>query len=145
MDKCIIYQTDGDAPAAIIYPCKCELTVKEIADKDVPEGVGYWIVSRADVDALYSEYGGVRDAWRVSEESVGRPPDGAGFGQAKNEAIWAEREAARIAELDALRESALAAEHEEESRREKEALELGFGSPLESFDVGDASDGVGEK
>lgn len=77
LNQRIIYQEPGRA-AAIITPLECGLSVQEIAAKDVPAGAAYWIVQQYDVQNLYHQYGDVRDAWDVSETSMGRAPDGVG-------------------------------------------------------------------
>lgn len=46
----------------------------------VPSGAPYWFVEREYLDALYEQHGDLRDAWVVSEESIGREPDGYGLG-----------------------------------------------------------------
>jgi hypothetical protein len=77
LNKRIIYQ-EPERAAAIITPLECGLTLQEIAAKDVPSGVAYWIIEQYDVDNLYLQSGTVRDAWTVSETSMGRAPDGVG-------------------------------------------------------------------
>lgn len=77
LNKRIIYQ-EPERAAAIITPLECGLTLQEIAAKDVPSGVAYWIIDLYDAQNLYQQYGDDRDAWAVSETSMGRAPDGVG-------------------------------------------------------------------
>lgn len=58
MDKCIIFPNDGGG-IAIIFPVASDLTIEEIAEKDVPEGVDYRII---DI-SLIPEDRSTRDAW----------------------------------------------------------------------------------
>ena len=58
MDQRIIYPTD-DGVAVIIPAPECELTLEEIAVKDVPQGKPYKIVDVADVPADRT----FRNAW----------------------------------------------------------------------------------
>lgn len=63
MSKRIIYETD-EGGVAIIVPSDDALkehTVEEIAAKDVPSGVEYWIVSADTVPSDRT----FRDAWEV--------------------------------------------------------------------------------
>lgn len=48
MNKRIIYQTENGG-VAILIPSDCELTIEEIAAKDVPTGTPYKIVDISDV------------------------------------------------------------------------------------------------
>lgn len=77
MEQRILYQMQG-LPVAVVTPCECDLTIDEIAKKDVPTGQPYWIVSKAEVDALYAQHGDFRDAWEISQETMGREPNGVG-------------------------------------------------------------------
>lgn len=77
MNNRIVYQSPGNQ-LCILTPCDCGLTIKEIATKDVPEGVPYWIVPSSDIDAMYAAHGDLRNAWEIDEASVGRPADGKG-------------------------------------------------------------------
>ena len=67
----IIYPNQ-DNTVAILMPCECGLTIKEIAMKDVPAGVPYLIVEDSDLpsDWTYSA------AWEVDFSK----PDGYGIG-----------------------------------------------------------------
>lgn len=55
--KRIIYPTE--AGIAVIIPADCELTVEEIAKKDVPAGVKYKIVDTSEIPSDRTN----RDAW----------------------------------------------------------------------------------
>lgn len=61
MSKRIIYQNDDGGVSIIIPAPECELTLEEIASKDVPTGKPYKIVDVADIpsDRTY------REAWVV--------------------------------------------------------------------------------
>lgn len=58
MNKCIVFPTGGGG-IAIIIPVTDELTIDEIAEKDVPEGVIYRIIDASLIPADRS----TRDAW----------------------------------------------------------------------------------
>lgn len=77
MDKRIIYPF-GDS-VAVLLPCECGLTVEQIAQKDVPEGVPYMIVDASDIptDRTY------RAAWTADFSS----PDGHGLSAEEWEAL----------------------------------------------------------
>ena len=64
MSQCIIFQND-DGGIAIIFPVVSDLTVDEIAEKGVPEGVDYRII---DI-ALIPEDRSTRDAWEFDFSS----------------------------------------------------------------------------
>jgi hypothetical protein len=49
MNNRIIYPTDEGGVAVIVPAPKCELTIEEIAAKDVPAGKPYEIVDVADI------------------------------------------------------------------------------------------------
>jgi len=49
MNKRIIYPTDEGGVAVIVPTPECELTIEEIAAKDVPSGKPYEIVDVADI------------------------------------------------------------------------------------------------
>tara|TARA_R110000824_G_scaffold78788_1_gene198703 strand:+ start:802 stop:990 length:189 start_codon:yes stop_codon:yes gene_type:complete len=49
MNKRIIYETEEGGVAVIIPAPECDLTIEEIAAKDVPEGVSYHIVDASEV------------------------------------------------------------------------------------------------
>ena len=62
MNQRIIYPTD-DGIAIIIPASDCELTIEEIAAKDVPEGKPYKIVDVADIPSDRT----FRAAWSYQE------------------------------------------------------------------------------
>lgn len=78
MSEAVIYQEPGKPAAIIASAPACELSISEIADKDVPSGIAYWIVKLTEIDALYAQHGQLRDAWEISQETMGRVPDGVG-------------------------------------------------------------------
>ena len=49
MNERIIYETEEGGVAVIIPAPECDLTIEEIAAKDVPEGVSYHIVDVSEV------------------------------------------------------------------------------------------------
>ena len=49
MNERIIYETEEGGVAVIIPAPECDLTIEEIAAKDVPEGVSYHIVDASEV------------------------------------------------------------------------------------------------
>lgn len=57
--KRIIYPTPDGGVAVIIPAPECELTIEEIAQKDVPAGVEYKIIDTADVPSDRT----FRNAW----------------------------------------------------------------------------------
>ena len=64
--KRIIYK-QADGTAAIIIPTtKCDLTIEQIAKKDVPTGAKYKIVSVSDLPTDRS----FRNAWVVNESDL---------------------------------------------------------------------------
>lgn len=58
MSKIIIY-TEIDGSLAYIIPATEDLTIKQIAEKDVPQGTPYYIVDAADLPADRT----YRNAW----------------------------------------------------------------------------------
>jgi hypothetical protein len=72
MNQRIIYPTDNGGVAIIIPAPECELTIEEIAAKDVPAGVAYKIVDAADIP----EDRTFRNAWEADFSN----PDGYGIG-----------------------------------------------------------------
>jgi hypothetical protein len=81
----IIYQTEEGL--AVIVPTG-ELDINEVARKDVPADVNYWIVEDSEVPSDRT----FRDAWELNPTDLGTP-DGQGIGA---EAWFAEQ-----AELEA--------------------------------------------
>jgi hypothetical protein len=61
MNQRIIYPTDDGV--AIIVPADCELTIEEIAAKDVPAGKPYKIVDGSDIPSDRT----FRNAWEYQE------------------------------------------------------------------------------
>lgn len=59
MNQRIIYPTDDSGVAVIIPATDCELTIEEIAAKDVPAGKPYKIVDVADIPSDRT----FRNAW----------------------------------------------------------------------------------
>lgn len=59
MSQRIIYPTDDNGVAVIIPATECELTIEEIAAKDVPAGKPYKIVDVADIPSDRT----FRNAW----------------------------------------------------------------------------------
>ena len=62
MTKRIIYPTD-DGVAIIVPAAECDLTIEEIAAKDVPAGKPFKIVDVADIPTDRT----FRNAWEFSE------------------------------------------------------------------------------
>lgn len=62
MNKRIIYPTD-EGGVAIIVPVDYQLTIEEIAAKDVPQGKPYKIVDVADIPTDRT----FRNAWEYQE------------------------------------------------------------------------------
>ena len=83
MDKRIIYPTDQGGVAVIIPAPVCELTIEQLARKDVPANVAYKIVDVADVPSDKT----FRNAWEADFSN----PDGHGIGA---DAWFAEQEQA---------------------------------------------------
>lgn len=63
MNKRIIYPTDQGGVAIIIPAPECNLTIEEIAQKDVPEGKPYKIVDVLDIPSDRT----FREAWEYVE------------------------------------------------------------------------------
>lgn len=59
MTKRIIYSND-DGSVAVLIPAECDLTIEEIADKDVPAGKQYRILDTIDVPSDRT----FRGAWK---------------------------------------------------------------------------------
>ena len=62
----IIYQTEEGGVAVIVPAPNCELTIEQIAKKDVPTGKAYKIVDVADVPSDRT----FRNAWEVDEAEL---------------------------------------------------------------------------
>ena len=69
----ILYQQANGVAAIIVPTPDCELSIQEIARKDVPAGLPYKIIEDADIP----EDRTFRNAWECVIES----PDGYGIGQ----------------------------------------------------------------
>ena len=63
MNQRIIYPTDDGGVAVVIPTSECGLTINEIAQKDVPVGKPYKIVSIDDIPADRT----FRAAWEYTE------------------------------------------------------------------------------
>jgi len=74
MDSRIVYQLP-DQPTAVLIPCECGLTLEQIGQKDVPDGVPFWIVPADSIPTGRT----FRDAWELDVSSMGEP---SGFGGA---------------------------------------------------------------
>ena len=70
MDKRIIYK-NSDGTVGIIVPAECDLTVGQIALKDVPTGLKYKIVDVSDISSDRT----FRNAWTID---VSELTDGVG-------------------------------------------------------------------
>ena len=71
MNNRIIYPTN-DGGIAIIIPALCNLTIEEIAQKDVPAGIPFLIIDADDIPEDRSN----REAWEADFSD----PDGYGVG-----------------------------------------------------------------
>lgn len=49
MQECIIYQNDGGGVSIITPAPNCNLTIQQIAKKDVPKGTSYKIVKASEI------------------------------------------------------------------------------------------------
>lgn len=74
MSQRIVYQLPAQ-PVAIMTPGDCGLSIEQIGQKDVPQGVPFWIVP---ADSIPSDRT-FRDAWELDVASMGEP---SGFGGA---------------------------------------------------------------
>ena len=75
-DYKVIYKQE-DGQVAILNPAPCGRTIQEIADKDVPSGIPYWIV---DADSIPTDRTH-RDLWEIDMNTVGTP---SGYGTESN-------------------------------------------------------------
>jgi hypothetical protein len=62
MNQRIIYPTDNGGVAVIVPAPECNLTIEEIAAKDIPEGKPYKIVDVVDIPTDRT----FRDAWEYA-------------------------------------------------------------------------------
>lgn len=74
MQKRIVYQ-EVNGPVVVLEPCQCGLTIEQIAGKDVPKGVPFWVISTSDIPTDRT----FRDAWELDVIALGKPT---GFGGA---------------------------------------------------------------
>ena len=65
MDKRIIYKND-DGTIGILVPTNCGLTVKQIAQKDVPTGKSYKIVNVSEISSDRT----FRNAWTIDDAEL---------------------------------------------------------------------------
>ncbi|HBO1296530.1 TPA: hypothetical protein L4E95_001360 [Pseudomonas aeruginosa] len=72
MNERIIYQQPGQL-LSILIPCACGLSIVQIGQKDVPDGVPFWIVEATDIPSDRT----FREAWEIDMEQLGEP-DGHG-------------------------------------------------------------------
>lgn len=63
VNKRIIYPTDGGGVAVIVPAPECELSIEQIAAKDVPAGKPYKIINVSDVPSDRT----FRGAWEYQE------------------------------------------------------------------------------
>lgn len=68
MNKRIVYQLP-ELPASILIPCECELTLEQIGQKDVPNGVPFWVVEASAIPTDRT----FRNAWQLDVASMGEP------------------------------------------------------------------------
>ena len=66
MNQRIIFQNDEGGVSVIVPSPNCELTIEEIAAKDVPAGKPYKIVSVDDIPSDRT----FRNAWTVNEADL---------------------------------------------------------------------------
>lgn len=64
--KRIIYQTDEGGVAILTPAPNCELTIEQVAKKDVPTGKAYKIVDVTDVPSDRT----FRNAWEVDADTL---------------------------------------------------------------------------
>ena len=64
----IVYQAAGE-PVAVIIPCECGLALEQIGQKDVPDGLPFWIVDAVSIP----EDRTFRDAWELDQAAMGAP------------------------------------------------------------------------
>jgi ribosomal protein S12 len=64
--KRVIFRTEDGGVAVIVPSPNCELTIEQVAAKDVPTGVPYKIVNVADVPSDRT----FRNAWEVAVEDL---------------------------------------------------------------------------
>lgn len=67
----VVYESQGQV--CVLISCSTELSIRETAEKDVPLGIPFWIVSETDLPTDQS----ARDAWVLDTDVLGEP-DGYG-------------------------------------------------------------------
>ena len=68
MSNIIIFQRVGE-PVSIVCPAYCGMPIDKIAQKDVPDGVPFWIVQAGDIPSDRT----FRDAWELDAKAMGSP------------------------------------------------------------------------
>jgi hypothetical protein len=72
MNQRILYPNQETNGVCVVIPAQCELTIEDIALKDVPAGLPYLIVDVSDIPSDRT----FRDAWEADFSN----PDGYGLG-----------------------------------------------------------------
>lgn len=72
----VIFQVPGMPMAEVVFAEGYDPV--ELAPTTVPAGAPYWFVERPYLASMYEKHGDHREAWEVTEESIGRAPDGVG-------------------------------------------------------------------
>lgn len=68
----VVFQVPN-GPVIVLIPASRDMTTKQIAEKDVPSGIPYWVVDESELPSR-----DFRDAWTLAE--VTKEPDGYGKG-----------------------------------------------------------------
>lgn len=89
VNKRIIYPTDGGGVAVIVPAPECELSIEQIAAKDVPAGKPYKIVDATQIPTDRT----FREAWEISITE----PDGVGIGHD----AWLAEQATTVSNVEA--------------------------------------------
>ena len=69
----VIYSQDN-GQVAIMHPAQCGMSISEIANKDIPAGVPYWIVPEEMIPTDRT----FRELWRIDADLAGEP---SGYGE----------------------------------------------------------------
>ena len=77
MNRVIVFQ-QGDGAVALMTPCDRVLTVEQIGEKDVPDGVPFWVIDASSLPDDQTFF----NAWELDVASMGGP---AGIGRARQE------------------------------------------------------------
>ena len=77
MSSVIVFQ-QRDGAVALMTPCDCGLTVEQIGEKDVPEGILFWVIDASSLPDDQTFF----NAWELDVASMGGP---AGIGRARQE------------------------------------------------------------